>query len=364
MKQDDVSALSAQPAPPASGPQVGPDLRGRLGLIGLIELLQLVELGGHEARIELGAAGPGGGEVFLRGGALVSARCGHLDGPEALLALLRLRDGEFSLFASRRVPSISNEHDLPRVSSILLESLRLEDDLANHADTQLPAEHPLALLAGGEFENCPAGEGTELLVHAIREKPGITQARLKGTLPLAPQRVDLAVAWMNAYGRLELTARPRQSARLGTISAVWLARLMDWKQGRLRLLVACPEGISAAELGHEVASLQRALRATPFTFESSVSGPSFVRLRPAVGGVLSITFLPMSRRHRFLFQTFARGVDLALVPAELDDASRAELLPDVRPEYVLSLPAPPCVDALSSALKQFAGRLPSPMPPR
>jgi hypothetical protein len=41
-----------------------------------------------------------------------------------------------------------------------------------------------------------------------------------------------------------------------------------------------------------------------------------VRLRPASGGILSLTFLPISKKNRYLFDTFVRSVELALVCRE------------------------------------------------
>jgi len=351
---------AAEVEPPASvrhpvHPERVPDLRGRLGMIGLIELLQLVELGGHDALLELADREKPVGEVHLCGGTVAGARHQHLTGAEALLALLRQKTGDFALYAERdqRVEPELSEF---KIGPLLLEFIRLEDELVRYADTQFSPEQPVSLVAGGVPGGDPVGEGLGLILAAIREKPGITQQRLAATLPLAPQRVVLAIAWLNACGRLEQAARPRPSAQFGAITAAWLSRLMDWKQGKLRLLVACPAGVSAKELEQGVLALQRALKAAPFSFESAMTGPSFVRLRPAVGGVLALTFLSVSRKHRFLFQTFAQGVDLVLVPGDLDQATRDDLLPGVAGDRILLLPSPQCPGDLFGVLKGFAER--------
>jgi hypothetical protein len=339
-----------------------PDLTGRLGLIGLIELLQLIELGGHDARLEVTIEGQREGEVRLKGGEVVQAHHQHLGGTEAMLSLLRLRAGGFALYITHEAQTEAGSEG-PRIGSLLLEFLRLEDELARFADTQLAPEQPLLLTREPPEQN-PVGEGLGEILRAIREKPGITQARLQATLSLTPQRVTLAVAWLHSLGRLELCARPRASAKIALISADWLVQLTGWRQGKLRLLVACPAGVSAKDLGECVAALRGVLKAGPASFEPTLTGPSFVRLRPAVGGVLSLTFLPISRKHRFLFQTFAQGVDLVLVPENLDPLDRAELLPDFSPDHLLYFSLPTCPAGLLDALRGFARRHLSPLPTR
>jgi hypothetical protein len=327
-----------------------PDLQGRLGAVGLIDLLQLAELGGYSARLVLHVQGATG-EVRLQSGAVFEARCGHLQGSEALLALLRLKQGAFELWIQEPTGGPAQGEAL-RISSVLLEHLRLEDELLHLADTRLPPEQPLSLRANVSAPS--EGEDYEQVEACIQSKPGVSLRRVAELLPLAPQRVELAVAQLHARGRLDLGVAPRPSTRVGLVSEEWLAWLLRWKQGRLRVLVACPAGFATRTLEQDLRGLQRLLKAGPFSFETSATGPSFVRLRAGMGEVLSMTFLPLSHKHRFLFQTFAQGMDLALIPGDLDASSAADLLPGLKPEHLLRLPPPSTPDPLTQTLRAFA----------
>ena len=332
------------------------DLQGRFGLVGLIDLLQLVELGGQDVRLEVVDPNQTIGTIRLHGGMLLEVVYGNLSGSEALLALLQHREGEFSLYRSERVGSLTGEEIFERIGPLLLESLRLEDELARFTEHRLPPEQPLSLKGFVDYAENPVGPLFGDIVTAIQDRPGITQEHLQRTMNVAPQRIQLAVAWLNSRDYLELAIKTRPSAQFGIVSDNWLSRLVRWKQGKLRLLVACPSGVSTRAMEQEVKKLQKALSAAPYSFDPTIAGPSFVRLRPALGGVVSITFLPMSHKHRFLFQTLVQGVDLALVPDDLGPAEKAEMLAGVPDERVVFFPPNPCPTDLMTVLQAFAVR--------
>lgn len=364
-----------------------PDLYGRLGFIGLIELLQLAELGEYSAVLSLSTQGAPLGKVFLKKGAILKAEHQHLQNTEALLAMLRQTQGDFKLWAYEHPEDLIKQNSaefavLPsdpppgvpfvqrsqhknaiteaplRISSVLLEHLRLEDELLHFSDAQLPWEQPISLKSEKILRETPAGYGSELILETIRNRPGVSLQQLRETLPLAPQRIEVAVAWLHSQDHLNLKVTPRISTQMKAVSDTWLSRLLLWKHGRLRLLFACASGVSVHTLEQDLRALRDLLKAEPFSLEGSMNGPSFVRLRSAAGEVVSFTFLPLSHKHRFLFQTFAQGTDLALVPDEVEPIALAELLPDIKSEYILKLPTPLTSNSLIDALQSFTKHLP------
>ena len=91
-------------------------MEGDFRLLGPIDLLQLLAQGG-----KTGAFRVEGGEVYLERGRPVHAAYGGVEGAEALLAVLALKEGRFRFFPGEAAPRRTLERPL---EASLLEAVR------------------------------------------------------------------------------------------------------------------------------------------------------------------------------------------------------------------------------------------------
>ncbi len=98
-------------------------MEGALGAVRLVDLLQTLEAGNQAVRVALPDID---GELVMRGGALLSARQERFEGPQALLRILLLERGRFSVHAA--VPPDEKGPAL-KLAHLLLSALAEVDEL-------------------------------------------------------------------------------------------------------------------------------------------------------------------------------------------------------------------------------------------
>ncbi len=288
-------------------------LVGRLSPLMLGDMLQFLGqvLPVAVVRVEAGASRSG--ELWLRGGAIVHARFGHLEGEEAGLAALMLRRGTFAVEVSQREPLAAGVESL---TGLLLESVRLEDELERRRDNLLDPFTEVTCRVPSVHEDelqC----GAPMVARALTTPR--TPASLEATLPLAPSKIQLALAWLRERGVLNLRpslARfmleekpPSSSSR----SVTWLHSALEEHRGALRVLVGCSSSVPLDKYRRVLRDVASAVHAEEQPFQPHASGPSFVRLRPRKGGVLSFTFLPLSEANRVFFESFTASTDVVIL---------------------------------------------------
>jgi hypothetical protein len=301
-----------------------PDLEGDVAKIGLVDLVQfldasqhpgalrVVDFEGHEATLTLGANG------------VSAAECGHLRGFEAMLAMLGWHRGHFTF-----VGGASDAPAVAGVPAVVMESVRLEDELDRLIGDLPPEEAALKLrparsaeAEGGDAD--PLGCGLALVVDTLRAHPGVKRAELEQLAPLSPIKVRLSLCQLAHRGDLhtgKTVPPPRRRPSIAPASD-WYARLSAPLGGSMRVLVATSAACDSHDLTAWVHGLAEAIDAEPTSISLGQSGPSFVRLRRRDGALLSLTFLPMCRKHRYLFHSFASSARISLFT---EDAAREEL---------------------------------------
>jgi hypothetical protein len=165
----------------------------------------------------------------------------------------------------------------------------------------------------------PEDDGTcdlGLLFEMLSTNPGLTCAELEHRLPLAPVKVRLGLALLAEAGGLIGPKARSETPAAGPASGDWWQALMERFPGGLRVLVVCGPSVAPDRIFAAVSRLGATLDLANPSVSFSPGGPSFVRLRPPSGGILSLTFLPIAKKHRYLFETFVRSVQMVLVCPE------------------------------------------------
>lgn len=283
-------------------------LRGELDAFSPFEILEFLAILRRTGTLAVASPAGERGTVALADGQIVAAEIGHRRGEEAALTMVAWQRGSFEfslgLAATEEFAPLS-------VSSVVLEAVRLEDELLRRA-AFLPA--PDAPLTLGRASHCPdpAGCGLEEAITRIRERPGITLAELEVEASHCPAKVRLAASLLSYCRLLDLPRAEAPSAEPRAPSTTGAACI--------RVLIALEAVDLARHLPLVLSSLGESLGAPSITPMASQESPAFIRFRPEGRGVVSLTFLPICREHRLLFESFGRSVDLVL----LDPSSSAE----------------------------------------
>ncbi len=175
-----------------------PLLQGDLANHPLWELVQYVQQTAKSGSLVL--RGPAGnGSIGFRAGQVVDAKWAELPRREALLALLGMKKGRFRFAASEENGST---REALLLSEALMQVAWLEDELENRRDLLPGTGVPLSVASG----EVPAlGEDDELtsaglpfveVFDLLRKNPGWRLFDIVAELPVAPQKVRLAVAWL------------------------------------------------------------------------------------------------------------------------------------------------------------------------
>lgn len=296
------------------------DLAGKLETIPVGELLQFLDQTRRKGLLTLASPAGEQAHVTLVDGGLLHARHGHLSDREAVIAMLGWRKGRFDFVAD---PALAVTAAPIGVLALVMETARLEDELERLAPSAPEPSAKLCVRERGSLPDDPLDAGTHAVFAAIAAQPGITPDDLTDLLPLAPIKVRLALAWLGSMGQLTRGAAlsPRLS-RPRAEASDWYGELLCNYPAGIRVLIAASPAASSQDLGAMVTRVGDELGAGAVSMSAASDGPSMVRIRPPAGGLLSLTFLPMRQKHRFLFQTFARATDFVLV---CDSAPRDEV---------------------------------------
>ena len=293
---------------------------GDLACLSAFELLQVFQYLGKEGRLLLRSGGREAScDVFPRG--LARLECGNLRGPEAGLAFVWWKEGRFH-FEARAGHRPANPDELLVVQELLLEAVRLADEVEAHGDSVPDREEPLDSLSQAtlpvEWEALPSARE---IVRFLAAWPGATRRDFERVLPYSPVTLGLATARLCEAGlvarSVELVAGETESVALQEPEST------REESGRIvRALFAFDPHFSD-EISEALVRLQESLGAPISSAASDFSAPSFLRTRLPSGCFVSITVLPISRRNRFVLESLAPS--LGLVVLVVGDRIRDEI---------------------------------------
>ena len=243
-------------------------------------------------------------------GGITTAEAGHLTGREAVLTFLWWNDGKFEFEAG---PAPPGEVERIRVPELLMDAVRLADETERHQNAIPPKVRPLELVpdveAGPDEFDC----GIAVVFDYLRDHPGTTYVELEERLPLAPTKIRLSVALLGLSGKLRDFRLRMHSGVFGRIAVTWWQSLLRRFPGGIRILVASCRAGTSEQIGLAVRSLEESLQAPDPSMTFAADGPTFVRMRPRQGGLLSLTFLPPGKKHRIIFETFVGSTDAVIL---------------------------------------------------
>jgi hypothetical protein len=336
------------------------DLEGRLETISLCEVVQFLDASHHVGVLHVQGPARQEGECLVLERGLAGARAGRLVDREALLAMLTWRTGRFAFSSSddRSLASPVFVDAAISVPALVMESARLEDELERHADGSVSADRRLIVRKATRPPADPLECGANTVFAAIASKPGIKLTDLENAVPLAPIKIRLSIAWLSMNDHLTgHSAMPRTVSQQPAVFD-WYAMLLDRYPAGIRVLIASPPEAPSEDVTAAIYRLAAELGAAPVGGSVAADGPSMVRIRPPQGGLVSLTFLPVQKKHKFLFQTFARTAELVLVTDRGRAADVAEwetAAPHHVPRATVHHDGSP--DYLVQALKTFAQTL-------
>ncbi len=182
----------------------GEILAGELGKFSAGDVLQQVLMSGLDGVLEL--AGPPRGRIAVRGGVIVSVRCGALQGRSALIVLLDRRQGRFRFLEGAEALAGTREEEVG-LQGTLMELAWLEDELERRREFLPAPDASLELIAEG---SPPEGEfdRVEEVLAWLRGNPGATLEALEVSGRMAPQEARLAVAILAEEGLLRGAEEP------------------------------------------------------------------------------------------------------------------------------------------------------------
>lgn len=170
-------------------------LQGDLEEVPVGEVLQSLANSGASGLLEVFTPG-GGGRLRFAAGRCMAAELDGLRGEEAVVALLKQRQGSFRVCLEANVTNTGGEA-LP-LSRLLLEAVWIEDELKARLDL-LPAEDRGLRATNGTTPAQPAGLPAMPLgpiLALLHDRPSTSLAELLASRLAAPDRLRLAVAWL------------------------------------------------------------------------------------------------------------------------------------------------------------------------
>lgn len=308
----------------------GPDFGGDLASLPVLELLQVLSFTRRNGRIVL--VGPDGepASCDLAQGRVVAARCHHLEGYEAVLELTTWEEGRFEFRHSSVLVETAGDHC--EINAITFEAARLADELERRLD-HLPEEtNRLRVRESASLPEDALEISLQEVWKALWREPGLDLQRLRARVGLCSQKVELGVAVLLSEGCLELEepmprpAFPRPVATepaLDESAPAAKTRLRERYPRGLRILVVLSPQHSPAQLAAALSRLCGLFGTPSLTPQAFATAPSFARFRPRGGGSVSLTFLPVQKQNRFLFDGFSSSVDFIFVPLDAGDEGAA-----------------------------------------
>ncbi|MBK5257061.1 MAG: DUF4388 domain-containing protein [Vicinamibacteria bacterium] len=280
------------------------DLSGRIEVFSLYEVFEMLSSGRKSGVLDV-VAPFGEGKCSLNRGSMLSATMFRLSDHEAVIEMLSTKSGSFS-FASTASNDLKGEMDL---TSLLMETVRLEDEF-ERISSYFPDETTrLGLSSRGlRVVNDDLSCGAPHVLEVIANKPKITTPQLLAAIPLASLKIRLAVAWLSSSGILG--EYNTQAITLQGIMDSWHQKLLFLGGGGSRILFASSSEHGPEEIFAIISAIAQDCAAPMPEITLPHDGPGVVRLRPPTGGLLSITVLPVHKRHRGTFQSLAASAQL------------------------------------------------------
>lgn len=295
----------ARPTPTTStGSTAKHDLSGRIEVFSLYEVFEMLSSARKSGQLKV-VTPFAEGKCLVNRGSLISASIMRLSDGEAVIEMLSTHTGTF-FFTSSPATDVKGGLDL---TSLLMETVRLEDEFERNA-AYFPEETTrLGLSSRGirvitDDLSC----GAPHVLEVIANKPKITTPQLMAAIPLASIKIRLAVAWLSSSGILG--EYNTQAIALQGIMDSWHQKLLFLGGGGSRILLVTHPEDGPHEIFKMISTVAADTRAPMPEMTLPHDGPGVVRLRPPTGGLLSITILPVHKRHRGTFQTLAASAQL------------------------------------------------------
>lgn len=304
-------------------------LAGRLEVCSPFELLQLSCQLRKFGRLKLFREDGQTGSCAVTEAGVTRADCGHLTHREAVLTFLWWKKGWFVFDEDESTPHAERPIRIPE---LVMDAVRLADETERRAADIPERTARLRLVEGALPPEDALGCDVGRLFAFLIDHPDRTRAEIEATLPLAPVKIRLGLALLADAGQLvDRVAGVHRPAPATAPRNSWWQRLIGSYPGGLRVLIGHPPDASSDALYRAVRKLAETLELPPPSFGMAGDGPSFVRLRPQAGGILSLTFLPVVRKNRYLFESFMQSVQLVLLCADpgapLEGLDWAAILP-------------------------------------
>ncbi len=280
------------------------DLSGRIEVFSLYEVMEMLSSGRKSGHLKV-VTPYAEGKCLVNRGSLVSASILRLSDGEAVIEMLSAHAGAF-FFSSAPATDAKGGLDL---TSLLMETVRLEDEFERNASYFPDEGTRLGLSSRGiRVVTDDLSCGAPHVLEVIANKPKITTPQLMAAIPLASIKIRLAVAWLSSSGILG--EYNTQAITLQGILDSWHQKLLFLGGGGSRILLVTHPEDGPHEIFKMVSSVAADTKAPMPEMTLPHDGPGVVRLRPPTGGLLSITVLPVHKRHRGTFQTLAASAQL------------------------------------------------------
>lgn len=190
------------------------DLQGRVETYPLSELIQSLELHARTGELTV-SSGASTGKIRLRDGRLLRASYRGFHGPTAVRAILELASGRFRFRPTAAEapgrPVAEGQSFLP----FLMEHAWVRDELNARGFRLPPSDAPLAVRGKcGEVEEEYAHLPVLAVAAYLEEQPGATIASILEQRFDSPQRVELALVWLDENDLLEVSEPQEVSPEL------------------------------------------------------------------------------------------------------------------------------------------------------
>ena len=296
------------------------DLSGRVEVFSLYEVFEMLSSSRKSGLLKV-VTPTGEGRCTLNRGSLLSASISRLSDGEAVIEMLSTRTGTFS-FAAAAPKEAAGGLDL---TSLLMETVRLEDEFERNSFHFPDETTRLGLSSRGvRVVTDDLSCGAPQVLEVIANKPKITTPQLLAAIPLASLKIRLAVAWLSSCG--VLGEYHTQAIVMQGFLDSWHEKLLFLGGGGSRILFATHPEDGPDDIVRMISVVATDIQAEMPDLALPQDGPGVVRLRPPTGGRLSITTLPVHKRHRATFQTLAASAQLVAMGGVSDTEDGAAWL--------------------------------------
>ncbi len=325
-----------------------PQLSGRLESFASFEILQVVADLRKRGELRMQNEDGRNARCVVASGLVFEPSCGHLEGVEALVAMSWWNRGTFELFSIE--PDLALGRPL-RLPEVLMDAVRIADEIERRREHLPDRRERLALVPGAAVPEDGLGCELPVLFSYLERNPLTSLMELEGSLSLAPTKIRLGVALLHEMGLVAPGARLVDAAfdLAGTEGSLefeeievnlqailedgpkpptvatqaagspWWRRVLGQFPGGIRALVICPPDGLSDDAFQALSRLAESLGVQNPSSSYAADGPSFVRIRPSGGGILSFTFLPLARKHHYLFRAFVKSVEAVFLWSDGSD---------------------------------------------